>query len=233
MNLFTPILVSGPDARAFLQGQLTCDVDKLTSDKSLLACCNSAQGRVQAVMTVLERDQGIVLLVVSSMAEQTMQRLRKYVLRSKVSIEDASARLSNIQIERDSLLEQLRAGIPHIFPETHEAFVAQMLNLDALGGISFEKGCYTGQEIIARAHFRGAVKRRMYRFAANCSPPPPGTRLMASDEHAGDVVYAAATEQGCELLAVVSLTHAETRLSLNNSTEPLTKLSLPYSLPQS
>ena len=55
-------------------------------------------------------------------------------------------------------------GVPQVYAATSEEFVAQMLNLDALGGISFEKGCYTGQEVIARAHYRGRVKRRMQRF---------------------------------------------------------------------
>jgi tRNA-modifying protein YgfZ len=258
MNLFTPLLVSGPDARTYLQGQLTCDMDQLTRDNSLLACCNSAQGRVQAVLTVMERDEGIVLVVATAIAEQTIQRLRKYVLRSKVKIEliDSSPTTAPLilSLSKDSpqsmtymdvgnaglvgnidrpasLLSQLRAGIPHVFPETHEAFVAQMLNLDVLGGISFEKGCYTGQEIIARAHFRGAVKRRMFRFTATCAPPAPGTRLFVGSEPAGDVVYAAATEQGCELLAVVSLTHAESRMHLE--TQPnasLTKQTLPYAV---
>ena len=68
------------------------------------------------------------------------------------------------------------AGLPQIYGETYESFVAQMLNLDLLGAVSFTKGCYTGQEIIARTHYRGAVKRRMFRFAAACPPPPPGAR---------------------------------------------------------
>lgn len=55
-------------------------------------------------------------------------------------------------------------GIPQVYASTSEAFVAQMLNLDAIGGIAFDKGCYTGQEVIARAHYRGKVKRRMQRF---------------------------------------------------------------------
>jgi folate-binding protein YgfZ len=128
------------------------------------------------------------------------------------------------------LLSQLRAGIPHVFPETHEAFVAQMLNLDLLGGISFEKGCYTGQEIIARAHFRGAVKRRMFRFAANCTPPAPAHKILSNGEHAGDVVYAAETSHGCELLAVISLAHADSALMLGPEIV-LSKLPLPYSTP--
>jgi folate-binding protein YgfZ len=265
--LFTSILVSGADARSFLQGQLSCDMDTVSRDKSLLASLNSAQGRVQAVLNLIERDDGIVLSVVSAMADRTVQRLRKYVLRSKVKIEtllsahpvtameggnagNAGAFFSEpVEGFRPSLiagqehfdrlsasgpenilLSQIRSGLPHVFPETHEAFVAQMLNLDVLGGISFEKGCYTGQEIIARAHFRGAVKRRMFRFAANGSPPTPGTRLLSNGEHAGDVVYAAATEDGCELLAVVSLAHADAVLTIDGASDTLEKLSLPHAI---
>ena len=234
-SLLTSILVSGSDAKTFLQGQLSCDVDTIARGKPQLASLNSAQGRVQAVLTLMERDAGIVLFVVASMAEKTVQRLRKYVLRSKVKIEipQSSQSTADSLEPGASLLSQLRLGIPHVFPETYESFVAQMLNLDVLGGISFEKGCYTGQEIIARAHFRGAVKRRMFRFAAICSPPVPGTRVLSNNEHAGDVVYAAATDQGCELLAVINLAQAEAKLTLNDSTEPLTRLSLPYSLSES
>jgi len=234
MSVFTSIRVSGSDARTFLQGQLTCDMETLTHEKPLLAACNSAQGRVQAVLTVAEMDEGIELRVIASMAERTVQRLRKYVLRSKVKIDIAAERNvtefpgGHTLETTDPMLSQLRAGIPHVFPETHEAFVAQMLNLDLLGGISFEKGCYTGQEIIARAHFRGAVKRRMFRFAADCAPPSPATKISTNGEHAGDVVYAAATNQGCELLAVVSLAHADSVLTLDPASA-LSKLSLPYS----
>ena len=284
MNLFTPILVTGTDARSYLQGQLTCDIDKLTRNNALLASCNSAQGRVQAVLTVIERTDGIVLLVVPEIAERTITRLRKYILRSKVTIEDASPRLNacgltaqqlnqagtagldtvsthqqmgngsvvrwhDTQIERyvliapssvgvhpslmrdEWLLCDIRAGLPHVFSETHETFVAQMLNLDLLGGISFEKGCYTGQEIIARTHFRGTIKRRMNRFAAECLPPAPGTRLSANGEPAGEVVYAVATGTGCELLAVVPLTHTESLLALADSNLALSRLPMPYPIP--
>jgi folate-binding protein YgfZ len=283
MNLFTPILVTGADARSYLQGQLTCDIDKLTRNNALLACCNSAQGRVQAVFTLIERSDGIILLVVPEMADRTIARLRKYILRSKVTIEDAGTRLSisgltasqltqsgaarldavsthqqsetgsvvrwhDAQVERyiliassdvaglpsltrnEWLLFDIRAGLPHIFPETHEAFVAQMLNLDLLSGISFEKGCYTGQEIIARTHFRGTIKRRMYRFVAATAPPAPGARLLVNGEHAGDVAYAAATDGGCELLAVISLSHEETILTADQSSASFTRSSLPYQL---
>src|SRR5690606_24460970 len=62
-------------------------------------------------------------------------------------------------------LDDIRAGLPELRPATSGQFVAQMLNLDLVGAVSFSKGCYTGQEVIARAHYRGQVKRRMQRFA--------------------------------------------------------------------
>ena len=118
--LFTSILVSGADARSFLQGQLSCDIDLLSRDKPLLASLNSAQGRVQAVLNLIQRDDGIVLSVASSMAEQTIQRLRKYVLRSKVKIEVIHSPLTQAPgpIPQAQLLAQLRLETP--IPETHE-----------------------------------------------------------------------------------------------------------------
>ncbi|HJY36510.1 MAG TPA: hypothetical protein VJ299_03545, partial [Steroidobacteraceae bacterium] len=85
MNLAT-LLVSGTDARSFLQGQLSADIDALAPARPLLASCNSAQGRVQAVVWLVERSDGIALLLPASMVERTALRLRRYVLRSKVAI---------------------------------------------------------------------------------------------------------------------------------------------------
>jgi folate-binding protein YgfZ len=129
------------------------------------------------------------------------------------------------------LLADIRAGIPHVFPSTHEAFVAQMLNLDALGGVSFEKGCYTGQEIVARMHFRGTVKRRMARYATGGQAPLPGARLISDGAHAGDVVYAVATDSGCELLAVINLSQADSVIQLEDRpTVGMQPLGLPYTV---
>ena len=267
------IMVSGPQAREYLQGQVTADLQKLTAEREQLACCNSPQGRAQAVFWLMERDDGIALLLPASMVDNTVARLRKYVLRAKAKIEPAAhlrvgsiprdqlpaevtLATSNCEVngvnyftlpgqddvmllgafdasdnaarEHDWKLAQLRAGLPQVYPETHEAFVAQMLNIDLLGGISFEKGCYTGQEIIARAHFRGAVKRRMFLFRSDAPPPAPGTRILAGDHHAGDVVDAAATDTGCELLAVISLPQLKNELRLDGQAATLTRLDLPY-----
>ncbi len=128
-------------------------------------------------------------------------------------------------------LENIRAGLPAVYPQTHEAFIAQMLNLDLLQGISFEKGCYTGQEIIARMHFRGQVKRRMLRYSFAGSPPAPGARVVSEGNHAGDVVDAVATSNGSELLAVINLAQADAPLAIDGEPgKALQRLPLPYDL---
>ena len=76
-DLFSSLLVSGADARPFLQGQLSCDIDALRPEKPSLASVNSAQGRVQAVLKVIERKDGIELRVASEMTERTMTRLHR------------------------------------------------------------------------------------------------------------------------------------------------------------
>ncbi len=104
---------------------------------------------------------------------------------------------------------EIRAGIPDVTPATQEAFVPQMLNLDALGGISFKKGCYTGQEIVARTHYLGKVKRRTrLAHVASVAAPQPGDAVFDAGgrEPAGTVVRAApAPGGGHDLLVEVRL----------------------------
>ncbi len=76
-------------------------------------------------------------------------------------------------------LASLRAGEPEVLASTVDAFIPQMLNLDTLDGISFKKGCYTGQEIVARTHYLGKVKRRMRRFGYVGSQAPVAGSLIA------------------------------------------------------
>lgn len=118
-------------------------------------------------------------------------------------------------------LLDILAGIPTLYPETVDAFIPQMINLDLLGGISFKKGCYTGQEIVARTHYLGKLKRRMYRLhCPGDEPPPPATAIyntaQRADESVGAVVAAqAAPEGGIVLLAVLqteAAAHGELRL---------------------
>jgi len=92
-------------------------------------------------------------------------------------------------------LEEIRDGRPFISAATQDQFVPQMVNLEKIGGVDFQKGCYPGQEIVARAQYRGEVKRRMVRL-----PAPAGAKLQPGQDFNGGVVVDAA---GGEVLAVV------------------------------
>ncbi|MBF4556127.1 folate-binding protein YgfZ [Pseudomonas sp. p50] len=129
--------------------------------------------------------------------------------------DDIKGKLPAVLPERDLnqwLLGQIRAGIGQVMPATRELFIPQMLNLQAVGAVSFKKGCYTGQEIVARMQYLGKLKRRLYRLQLDASElPEPGAQLF-SPTHAssiGEVVIAARTEQNIELLAVLQAEAAE------------------------
>ena len=103
--------------------------------------------------------------------------------------------------------EDIGAGLPQVVAATSGAFTAQMLNLDLIGAISFSKGCYTGQEIIARAHYLGHAKRRMQRFyCRGARRLDPGMRILLGDGRRAQVVIACEVEDGAqEFLAVTTL----------------------------
>ncbi|WP_337154055.1 YgfZ/GcvT domain-containing protein [Pseudomonas protegens] len=133
------------------------------------------------------------------------------------------------------LLGQVRAGLGQVMPETRELFIPQMLNLQAVGGVSFKKGCYTGQEIVARMQYLGKLKRRLYRLALpGDALPVPGTALFAPSHNSaiGEVVLAARAQQGVELLAVLQAEAVEGgELHLETLEGPtLQLLDLPYQL---
>ncbi|HEY6879598.1 MAG TPA: tRNA-modifying protein YgfZ, partial [Polyangiales bacterium] len=118
-----------------------------------------------------------------------------------------------------------------VYPETQSSFVPQMLNLDLLGGIAFDKGCYVGQEIVARAR-RNGVPRRMFRFSAPCPPAPPGTPVIHGDADVGELVDAVASHAGSDLLAVVNLDKVSAALALRGvAHSKLTLAALPYEVP--
>ncbi|WP_104903773.1 folate-binding protein YgfZ [Pseudomonas sp. LH1G9] len=133
------------------------------------------------------------------------------------------------------LLGQVRAGIGQVMPQTRELFIPQMLNLQAVGGVSFKKGCYTGQEIVARMQYLGKLKRRLYRLSLNAAElPEPGTPLFSPSHNSsiGEVVIAAKADQMVELLAVLQAEAAESGdVHLGTLEGPaLQLLDLPYQL---
>lgn len=100
---------------------------------------------------------------------------------------------------------EIQAGIPVILPQTQEQFTPQMANFEAIGGVSFNKGCYTGQEVVARTQYLGKVKRRLYLAHIDSdSAPQPGDEVFGAEPTAGMVVNAQpAPGGGFDLLAVI------------------------------
>jgi folate-binding protein YgfZ len=128
----------------------------------------------------------------------------------------------------------IRAGMPTIVPATQEAFVPQMVNFELLGGVSFKKGCYPGQEIVARTQYRGKLKRRMVRVRGSGSAPSPGSDIFSpefGEQPAGTVVNAVASPEGGFDALVVAQLEAIEQNSLraqSASGPPLPIEPLPY-----
>jgi folate-binding protein YgfZ len=241
----------GSDTTAFLQGQLSNDIESLAVGATQLAGYHNPQGRVIALLRLTRVAPGEILAQLpQELVEPVAQRLRRYVLRSKLAIEipDAAAAAdgaTGMDATR-SRPADIAAGLPQVYAATSEQFVAQMLNLDCIGAVSFNKGCYTGQEVIARAHYRGRVKRRMQRFVtttavADAGSAPllvPGASVRLRDGRRLDVVDAAARADGrIEFLAVAPLetTAAAEPSAIGVDAPPLLDcepLPLPYALPE-
>jgi folate-binding protein YgfZ len=245
----------GPDARKFLQGQLSNDMDELRADRLLLAGFHNPQGRVLALLRLAApAADDIVALLPAELAEATGAMLRRYVLRAKLTLstETSAAALAALAAQlppvaaylaAQSLAQDIAAGVPQVCGATSGTFVAQMLNLDCIGAISFNKGCYTGQEIIARAHYRGRMKRRMQRFvSAGPATLAPGDAVTLGDGRSAQIVAATVRADGrTEFLAVASLAAPAggdaTGEAATDSTAAAphltaTQLPLPYALPE-
>ncbi len=233
------IRVSGGDRSGFLQSMLSADVQALDLEQSVLTGWHDRAGRAQACLRVVRKAEEYWLVLPRALTDSVIAGLKRYVLRSKVELADASTQLAVAGVITDderfevyaatgALAERLSAhrgegvrdlhpgeweladirdGLPAVYPETAGKFTAQMLNLDLIGGVSFTKGCYPGQEIIARTHHLGRAKRRMQRFRAESdAPPPPGAAMFEADEsRAGQVVRAASAANVTEALIVTAV----------------------------
>jgi hypothetical protein len=138
-------------------------------------------------------------------------------------------------------LHDIRAGLPTVLPETSDSFVPQMANMQLIDGVSFHKGCYTGQEVVARMQYLGKLKRRMYiaraELGQDTDPPSPGTPLAAassrSEQAPGRVVNVCASAPGrYEMLVVGEIQAAESGdLRLGNDGPVLEIEPPPYGFP--
>ncbi|MGH8501187.1 MAG: YgfZ/GcvT domain-containing protein [Gammaproteobacteria bacterium] len=270
----------GEDAVDFLQNQLSSDVREISETHSQLSSYCSPRGRMLASLRLFRRGDTYYLSLPAEILQATLKRVRMFVLRAKVILEDQSLDLvrcgySGTDAEQElkqafgacptgvddalqtgeltvlripgphprfeihgpaaavtklwdrlnvraapvgaapwALLDIL-SGLPNIYPATADRFVPQMANLQLIGGVSFSKGCYPGQEVVARMHYLGNLKRRMYRIsAATDTVPQPGDSVFAADkdtkEPSGAIVEAQPhPDGGVAALAVLRIDDAE------------------------
>ncbi|MCF5713317.1 folate-binding protein [Pseudomonas tremae] len=183
----------------------------------------------QETDAVLRSQDMLAIRVSPARAELWVRAEQADDIRSRLASQLAEGPLN------DWLLGQVRAGIGQVFGSTREEFIPQMINLQAVGGVSFKKGCYTGQEIVARMQYLGKLKRRLYRLTLQGDQvPEPGTAVF-SPVHAsavGNVVIAAQAGQAVELLAVLQGDAAENgRIHLGSPEGAALQMSdLPYQL---
>ena len=261
------VRVSGADASAFLQGQLTADLRRVSPTQAALAAWCNPQGRALFLMQLLGTADGFLLVLPADDIERFVKRLRMFVLRAKVTVDDlreqwAVAGIFGITepapaqvIEAAAFTTASADGIyacrlpgaaprtlvlgeasalqawltplavppcgatdwwaldaqqaqPRIDATTAERFIPQQLNLDRLGMMSFDKGCYPGQEVIARLKYRGTVKARLRSGQAPFALSP-GARLYApgagGGQSAGEVLNVVPVADGVVFTAVVDL----------------------------
>lgn len=122
---------------------------------------------------------------------------------------------------------ELHAGIPWVTAATSEHFVPQMINWELLGGVNFKKGCFPGQEVVARSQYRGSVKRRAQLLLGGNAAP--GSALLQAGEPVGEVLLGAAWQGQAGVLAELQLDawEGDAPLSLADGT-PLQRATLPY-----
>lgn len=298
------ISAHGEDAEAFLQGQLSLDVTDISEPVSHLGSYCTPKGRMLAVFRMFRRGEALYMRLPRETVEATLKRLSMFILRAKVTLEDADDALVRLGLSGPNACAELKtalgidppmtadtvvrhdsysiiripglhdrfeiygdlepmtqlwqklnvrcapvgapywglldimAGIPQIYPQTAEAFVPQMANMELLGAVNFNKGCYPGQEVVARSHYLGKLKRRMYRLALPIdAAPEPNTPLFDAkndpNQPAGFIVEAQPhPDGGLQALAVLKIASAESGdLHLGSAEGPAASvLSLPYSL---
>jgi hypothetical protein len=233
------LALSGPDARTFLNGQCTQFVTTLAIGAETRAAILNPQGRVLAFVGILGVEDGLRLLLPSDLVETVRTHLARYVLRARVTLQVASATSADTDSgalarastgTSDWTLGSIRLGEPDVTARTSGEWIAQMLNLDLIGAISFEKGCYTGQEIVARTQHLGRIKRRMARFCLPGTPPEVLDGLYQGDTKIAEVVMAAPAHHGqSECLAVTALDALHSTLTLQDG-RLCTPAPLPYSI---
>jgi len=255
--------VSGLDAEAFLQGQLSNDIKKLdTLNIQLNAYCQH-QGKILALFWVMRRENSFFLSFPSDLLEVIKPRLQMFVIMSDVVIEDITNKyiqvgsideshqkalvindkLSLIIADKQDInkfnmepidywsMACIDSFLPEIFLVTSEKLVPQMLNLDINEfGVNFSKGCYPGQEVVARLHYLGSAKRRLFAFKLDsdvnvgdslyCASSKSAKARGARYKSSGMVVFKLKYNSNFYCLATLDVEIKDEKITLNNEQGP-------------
>lgn len=237
------IPVTGPDALAFMQSQLTIDIESLEESRLYPTAWCNPDGRVDSVMLISVSNGAADLVLPEPLVAPIIKRVRMFSIGRKVTLGDDvvvtpagpahSGELRPLALATDpdrclllgalddtehgseSLPDQwirddIDSRLPWLLPETARRYLPQMLGLEALGGLSYRKGCFPGQEIIARVHYRGRVTLRTSRFRLSAeSPPAPGEEFEVGGTRA-QVLYAVAEPDHAKAVTGLAVVAAET-----------------------
>jgi len=189
------LLVTGEDPAKFLQGQLTCDINDCPTYG---AYCN-IKGKIVSFFYIDKVEQGFELNMPADMIEITLNDLNKYAMFSKAKVEIIPSTL-----ERNDISE-VASKIPEVYANTSAKFFAHDLNLQVIDAVSFTKGCYRGQEIVARMQHRGNLKRGLFSFVSSDLDLQPGMQIVAQEDpkNEGTVVRVISVDNKLTGLAVM------------------------------
>lgn len=200
------LCVAGIDAKKLLQGQLTCHLDEVTETEFRLGAHCNPQGRMLSLFRIFLFNENYYLQMPRESVPFALAALKKYAIFFKVSLTDASDQILQNEALKQKLItllspdekifseiawkkSNIAAGIPEIYPDTIEKFLPHDINLPGLNGVSFNKGCFTGQEIIARMQYRGKLKTHLYSAKTNTQAMPVrGDEIYTEEGPAGHIV---------------------------------------------
>ena len=244
------IKVSGKDAGSFLQSQFTNDINRLSFDELQITAYCQHQGKVIAILWIFQRNNSFYLSIPKDITEIVIQKLKIFKLLSDVEIVDFSSNLKQYGIIGENFDNSLRfknnlsllttrksldnlsdigyweeACIKNLIPEVNhinsEKFIPQSLNLDINEfGVSFSKGCYPGQEVVARMHYLGKPKRRLASFTT-VSEVKIGDTLTSEKSNSlkasGEVIRAINIGQYFLVLASIEIKYLNDQIFINNN----------------
>lgn len=217
---YSLLKISGPEAGKFLQGQLTCNLEEVSESQSRLGAHCNPQGRVLFLFRVFLFQDSYYLVLPQEMADLALACLKKYAIFFKLELSsihnDACPQALAEKAAQEWQYFDLAQNIPQIYPETSALFLPHELRLHELQGISWDKGCYTGQEIIARMHHKGKLKKRLYLAQIHTAAQPRRGaelyQLTAAGSHPAAFIVDY-RELSYNLYQLLVLTHEDNRSS--------------------